>query len=348
MDRAPERAHLLHLRGGERPPVDGRKILPKLGHVPRSGEHHVHVRAREAEPVAVARRRDLSFPSAGSAQQLPPRRRGVGDHGGTATGQVREDLDLGPGVRGVVADHQEVEDRFLRQFPGPGPVVDRDPQRADLPLFPEPGHLFLDRGGERGHLPEPVELEDVQGIDAKRPQRRLGRAADGAGEIPEQGAGGDHVPVAVPREGVPEGGGQRLHPGRPEDVLHAFQRLAAPRLVEAEGAGKTEAEEAPAETRHLPMGEFVHPGIISLKRSLADPAPRWYGGVSSNIPYAILSPKGPFEGAARHPGRAIQLLPRFHRAEDRTGTLSRPPIVLGEKTSGEERRCRQNTRWKRR
>jgi len=42
--------------------------------------------------------------------------------------------------------------------------------------------------------------------------------------------------------------------------LHAFQRFAAPRLVEVEGAGKTEAEEAPAETRHLPMGEIVHEG----------------------------------------------------------------------------------------
>lgn len=65
--------------------------------------------------------------------------------------------------------------RLLRQVSGPGPVVDRNPQRADLPLFPEPVHLFLDCGGERGHLPEPVELEDVHEIDAKA--RRAASAA---------------------------------------------------------------------------------------------------------------------------------------------------------------------------
>ncbi len=58
------------------------------------------------------------------------------------------------------------------------------------------------------------------------------------------------------------------------------------------------------------------------------------GGMVASVQisqYAILSPKGPFEGAARHPAWAIQLLPRFHHAEDRTGTLPRPPVVLGEK-----------------
>jgi uncharacterized protein (DUF1499 family) len=44
--------------------------------------------------------------------------------------------------------------------------------------------------------------------------------------------------------------------------LHAFQRFAAPRLVEVEGTGKAQAEDPPPETRHLPMGEFVHGGII--------------------------------------------------------------------------------------
>jgi hypothetical protein len=50
--------------------------------------------------------------------------------------------------------------------------------------------------------------------------------------------------------------------------LHAFQRFAAPRLVEVEGAGKTEAEEPPAETRHIAMSEVVHEGKYTSPSTL--------------------------------------------------------------------------------
>jgi len=73
----------LQFGGGERPPLDGRQILPKLGHGPGP--------VSTTSTCGLARQKRSSRPpsgpflsSRGSAKQLPPRRRGVGDHGGTA------------------------------------------------------------------------------------------------------------------------------------------------------------------------------------------------------------------------------------------------------------------------
>ena len=69
---------------------------------------------------------------------------------------------------------------------------------------------------------------------------------------------------------------------------------------------------------------------------------------SSNIPRRNPLPKGPFEGAGPVPDRAPPLLPRFHHAEDRTGTVPPPTGLCLVKNSKEKRRkCRNSNRRKR-
>jgi hypothetical protein len=59
------------------------------------------------------------------------------------TRQAGEDVLLRARVCGIVADHEEIEDRIFDEFPGPRAVVDRNSREADLSLFPQLRQLFL-------------------------------------------------------------------------------------------------------------------------------------------------------------------------------------------------------------
>jgi hypothetical protein len=72
---------------------------------------------------------------------LPRAGRGVRHHHGAPAREVREDVLLGARVGGVVAEHEEVDGRVLREAARARPVVDRRPDGADLPLLLEPPEL---------------------------------------------------------------------------------------------------------------------------------------------------------------------------------------------------------------
>jgi len=122
---------------------------------------------------------------------------------------VGEDVLLGARVRGIVANHEEIEYRILDELPGPRPVMDRDSQEANLSLLPQLLQLFLHGAREEGHFPQPVELEHIEIFDAQQAERRNGRPAQRPRGVPEKRAGADHVtfPVAgdsrAERDGKP-------------------------------------------------------------------------------------------------------------------------------------------------
>jgi hypothetical protein len=116
---------------------------------------------------------------------------------------VGEDVLLGPRVRGVVADHEEVEGRVLGQAAGPLPVVDRHADGPDLPLVAQSREGLEVGLGERRRDADPVELEDVDVLGAERAERRLHPPPDGSREPAEGGTGRDHVALPVAGERLP-------------------------------------------------------------------------------------------------------------------------------------------------
>ena len=172
---------------------------------------------------------------------------------------MREDLLLRAGVGGVVTDHQRVEDRVGGQAPRARPIVGRRTEPAHFPLVPQRGHLVLHAAGERRHLPEPEELEDVDHVGVQGPPRVLDGLAQRPGEEAEQWASGDDEAAAVPRQRVAQRGSEPFHPGCPEDVLHPLERLAAPSFVEAERPREPKPEERSPEPGHFAQQEQAEP-----------------------------------------------------------------------------------------
>ena len=112
-----------------------------------AAEDHIHMGARKTEAVTVSGGHGLPFPTFRRFEEFAPGGGGVGDGDRAAFGIDRENIPLGAGVGGVVAEHQQVERRIERQFGGSGAVVDRGANGADQPFFLELDQLSLDAFG---------------------------------------------------------------------------------------------------------------------------------------------------------------------------------------------------------
>jgi len=137
------------------------------------------------------------------------------------------------------------------------PVVDRDGDRADLPLGLELRERVDRPRGPRRAGSQPEEVERVDVVGAQRAQEPLGAATHVAGEETEARPRGERERVASLAKRLAKRLAQVAGaPAGPEDVVHpALEGALEPGRVDAVVACEAESEDGPPQDRDQATGE---------------------------------------------------------------------------------------------